>query len=70
MLPEATAPAMIRNPLFFTRNQANMCALPSYDLTPEEYLEMERRAGTKSEYLHGEVFSMAGASSRAHHDLV
>ena len=62
MLPEATAPAMIRNRLFFTRNQANMCALPSYYLTPEEYLALERQAETKSEYLGGEMFAMAGAS--------
>jgi Uma2 family endonuclease len=31
-------------------------------LTPEEYLAMERQATTKSEYLRGEVFAMAGAS--------
>ncbi len=31
-------------------------------LTPEEYLEMERRAERKSEYFHGEMFAMAGAS--------
>jgi len=31
-------------------------------LTPEEYLAVEREAETKSEYLNGEVFAMAGAS--------
>jgi Uma2 family endonuclease len=31
-------------------------------LTPEEYLEHERKAEYKSEYLRGEVFAMAGAS--------
>ena len=31
-------------------------------LTPEEYLEIERRAERKSEYFHGEMFAMAGAS--------
>jgi Uma2 family endonuclease len=34
-------------------------------LTPEQYLEMERKAQYKSEYLNGEVFAMSGAS-RAH----
>ena len=31
-------------------------------LSPEEYLAQERRAEFRSEYLHGEVFAMAGAS--------
>jgi Uma2 family endonuclease len=31
-------------------------------LSPEEYLELERRAERKSEYFHGEMFAMAGAS--------
>jgi Uma2 family endonuclease len=33
-------------------------------LTPEEYLDHERKAEYKSEYLRGEVFAMAGASPR------
>jgi Uma2 family endonuclease len=33
--------------------------------TPEQYLELERKAEHKSEFLHGEIFAMAGAS-RAH----
>ena len=33
-------------------------------VTPEEYLEQERKAEFKSEYLAGEVFAMAGASER------
>jgi Uma2 family endonuclease len=39
-----------------------MCALPKHYLTPEEYLALERQTETKSEYLRGEVFAMAGAS--------
>jgi Uma2 family endonuclease len=31
-------------------------------LTPEEYLEIERKAERKSEYFQGEMFAMAGAS--------
>ncbi len=31
-------------------------------LTPEEYLEIERRAERKSEYFEGEMFAMSGAS--------
>ena len=31
-------------------------------LTPEQYLEMERRAEYKSEYWRGEMFAMAGAT--------
>jgi hypothetical protein len=29
-------------------------------LTPQEYLAIERRAASKSEYLHGEMFAMSG----------
>jgi Uma2 family endonuclease len=37
-------------------------------LTPEEYLEQERRAEFKSEYYNGETFAMAGATRR--HGLI
>ncbi len=37
-------------------------------LTPEQYLEMERKAEYKSEYFNGETFAMAGASRR--HNLI
>ncbi len=33
-------------------------------ITPEEYLRLERAAEYKSEYYAGEIFSMAGGSSR------
>ena len=35
---------------------------PKVRFTPEEYLELERKAETKSEYLDGEVFAMPGVS--------
>jgi len=41
---------------------------PSTFLTPEEYLERERAALTKSEYYRGEMFAMAGASRE--HNLI
>jgi len=41
-----------------------MSSQPKSFLTPEEYLEQERRAEYKSEYFRGEVFAMAGASER------
>ncbi len=40
--------------------------VPRY--TPAEYLAQERAAETKSEYLDGEIFAMAGASRR--HNLI
>ncbi|MBI1901969.1 MAG: Uma2 family endonuclease [Planctomycetia bacterium] len=42
-----------------------MSSLPKKRITPEEYLAIERRAETKSEYYKGEMFAMTGAS-RAH----
>ncbi len=39
-----------------------MASQPKTFLTPEEYLEIERRAEYKSEYFQGEMFAMAGAS--------
>jgi Uma2 family endonuclease len=32
------------------------------EITPEQYLALERRAETRSEYLRGETFAMSGAS--------
>ena len=37
-------------------------------ISPEEYLEAERKAETKSEYMDGEAFAMAGAS-RSHNQI-
>lgn len=37
-------------------------------VTPEEYLALERKADDKSEYLHGEIFAMTGASRK--HNLI
>jgi len=39
-----------------------MSTVASTFLTPQEYLERERAAETKSEYYGGEMFAMAGAS--------
>jgi Uma2 family endonuclease len=41
---------------------------PNTLLTPEEYLEIERKAEFKSEYFNGEMFAMAGAKEA--HNLV
>lgn len=42
--------------------------MPKPHLTPEEYLEIERKAEYKSEYYDGEVFAMSGA--RRAHNLI
>lgn len=39
-------------------------AVPLPRLSPEEYLERERKAEFKSEYWHGQVFAMSGAVAR------
>jgi Uma2 family endonuclease len=45
-----------------------MATHPKTHLTPEQYLEIERKAEFKSEYYQGEMFAMAGA--REAHNLV
>jgi Uma2 family endonuclease len=39
-----------------------MSALPKPRYTPEQYLEMDRKADHRSEYVSGEILAMAGAS--------
>lgn len=45
-----------------------MSASPAPSITPEQYLEVERRAETKHEYVAGQVVAMSGASRR--HNLI
>jgi Uma2 family endonuclease len=45
-----------------------VASLPKSYLTPEQYLEIERKAEYKSEYYDGEMFAMSGAS-RAHNTV-
>jgi Uma2 family endonuclease len=45
-----------------------MSGLPNSYLAPEEYLSLERKAEYKSEYSHGEMFAMSGAS-REHNPI-
>jgi Uma2 family endonuclease len=50
------------------RKDIAMSSLPSYHLSPEEYLAIERRAEYKSEYVDGVMYAMAGGSER--HNLI
>jgi Uma2 family endonuclease len=45
-----------------------MATQPKTYLTPEQYLEIERKAEFKSEYYQGEMFAMSGA--RRAHNLI
>lgn len=45
-----------------------MSAAPEARYSPEEYLELERRAERKHEYYRGQIFLMAGASES--HNLI
>jgi Uma2 family endonuclease len=38
------------------------------NLTPEQYMALERKATIKSEYLNGHIYAMAGASRE--HNLI
>jgi Uma2 family endonuclease len=46
----------------------NVSTQPKVRITPEEYLELERRSETKHEYLNGEVFAMPGVTRQ--HNLI
>ena len=48
---------------------AVLVSKPERWISPEEYLEAERRAETKSEYLDGQIYATSGASL-AHNRLV
>src|ERR1035438_7323795 len=45
-----------------------MSSLPHPFITPEEYLEAERKAEHRSEYLDGQLYAMAGAT-RVHNRI-
>ena len=45
-----------------------MASLPQIRYTPEQYLEMDRKAEYRSEYVNGEILAMAGASRE--HNLI
>ncbi len=45
-----------------------MASLPQRRYTPEQYLEMDRKADHRSEYVNGEILAMAGAS-RVHNRI-
>jgi Uma2 family endonuclease len=52
----------------WSRKEARMALPRRTGITPEEYLEQERKAETKSEYYAGQVYVFAGASER--HNLI
>ena len=43
-------------------------SLAEQRITPQQYLELERAAEYKSEYLNGEMFAMTGATRK--HNLI
>jgi Uma2 family endonuclease len=45
-----------------------MSAIPKTKLTPEEYLEFERKSEERHEYFDGEIFAMSGA--KRNHNVV
>src|SRR4051794_35877967 len=55
-------PAIKRHYISGSGKMKAMSTEPNPYLTPEQYLEIERKAERKSEYYQGEMFAMAGAS--------
>jgi Uma2 family endonuclease len=45
-----------------------MASVPNYYLSPEEYLALERKAESKSEYIDGVIYAFAGGNKR--HNLI
>ena len=45
-----------------------MSAIPKTKLTPEEYLEFERKSEERHEYFGGEIFAMSGA--KRNHNVI
>lgn len=45
-----------------------MSAIPKTKLTPEEYLEFERKSEERHEYFDGEIFAMSGA--KRNHNVI
>jgi Uma2 family endonuclease len=45
-----------------------MSAIPKTKMTPQEYLDFERKSDVKHEYFDGEIFAMAGAKRR--HNII
>lgn len=55
--------------LFLSRREIfSMSAIPKTQLTAAEYLSIERKAETRSEFFAGEMFAMSGASRE--HNLI
>src|SRR5205085_38305 len=50
------------------RKMHRMSSVPQKLISPEEYLRLERAAETKSEYVDGVIYAMAGA--RDEHNLI
>ncbi len=45
-----------------------MSAIPKTKLSPEEYLEFERKSEERHEFFNGEIFAMSGA--KRNHNII